>query len=223
MTNRLEDSIGKILMVATFLALATLQTRSIATTIELRNEIDLWPFVLSARIAAMMFLCLVVFLTVVRHAPKNVSTGIEPRITSIAGTFCLMFLVVLPTGEPGLAVRALASSLVVIGTGLSIWCAIYLGRSFSIMAAARKLVVHGPYALVRHPLYAAEGVAALGAVMANWSIPACLLFVAWCGLQYRRMLHEERILRETFPEYDDYARHVSRVIPSLTPYQPRTA
>ena len=29
---------------------------------------------------------------------------------------------------------------------------------------------------------------------------------------------EERYLRQTFPDYDDYARHVPRMLPRLTPY-----
>lgn len=223
MTSRLEDLIGKTLIIAIFLYLAIEQVGSVVLTIRFRDQIDLWQFVLAARSAGLIFLGLVVFLTVVRHAPKNVSVGIEPRLTSIAGTFCLMLLVVLPTGTPGLGIRALAATLVVVGTVLSIWCAVNLGRSFSIMAAARQLVVHGPYALVRHPLYAAEAVAALGSVLLSWSIWAGLLFAVWCGLQYRRMLNEERILRTTFPEYGDYANHVPMIIPSLTPYRPRAA
>lgn len=220
MNSRLEDVAGKGLMISIFLYLAIMQAVSIIATVQMREQIDLWGFVLASRVAGLIFLALVVFLTVIRHAPKNVSSGIEPRLTAIAGTFCLMFLVVLPTGSPGLGLRILASCLMVVGTVLSIWCVIYLGRSFSIMAAARRLVVQGPYAIVRHPLYAAEAVTTLGAVIAGWSIWSALLFVLWWALQYRRMLNEERILRATFPEYEDYASHVPMVIPTLTPYRP---
>lgn len=220
MISRLEDLAGKGLMIAIFLYLAILQAVSIAATVQLRDQIDLWQFVLASRVSGLIFLALVVFLTVVRHAPKNVSAGIEPRMTAIAGTFCLMFLVVLPTGTPGPGLRAFAACLMALGTVLSIWCAIYLGRSFSIMAAARQLVVRGPYSIVRHPLYAAEAVASLGAVLAGWSVWAGLLFVLWCGLQYRRMVNEERVLRATFHEYNEYARHVPMIIPTLTPYRP---
>jgi protein-S-isoprenylcysteine O-methyltransferase Ste14 len=223
MTSRLEDVAGKGLMIAIFLYLAIMQAVSIVATVQLRDQIDLWQFVLASRVSGLIFLALVVFLTVVRHAPKNVSSGIEPRLTAIAGTFCLMFLVVLPTGTPGTGLRVFAACLMVAGTVLSIWCVIYLGRSFSIMAAARQLVIQGPYAIVRHPLYAAEAVTTLGAVIAGWSIWSALLFALWCGLQYRRMLNEEQILRATFHEYDDYARHVPMIVPTLTPYRPGMA
>ena len=116
--------------------------------------------------------------------------------------------------------RILSDLFLIVGTILSIWCAIYLGRSFSVMAAARKLVVHGPYAHVRHPLYAAESLAMLGSVLSGWSIWSALLGVAWCALQFRRMQHEERILRATFPEYEEYGRNVPMIVPSPVAFHP---
>ncbi|WP_378948885.1 methyltransferase family protein [Mesorhizobium sp. ANAO-SY3R2] len=223
MNSRLEDLLGKSLMIAIFLYLAIMQANTIVVVVQLRDQLDLWPFVLASRVSGLAFLTLVVFLTVIRRAPKNVSAGIQPRVTAIAGTFCLMFLAVVPTGNPGSGLQVAAASLMTLGTILSIWCAIYLGRSFSIMAVARHLVVQGPYALVRHPLYAAEAVASLGAALHGWSIWAALLFIAWCGFQYRRMLNEEAILRTTFPEYEDYARRVPRIVPGLTRYRPGNA
>jgi protein-S-isoprenylcysteine O-methyltransferase Ste14 len=223
MSSKLEDLIGKTAIIVIFLSLAMVQFKSIVKTVQSADQIELWQIVLASRVAGLIFVALIVFLTVFRLPPKNVSTGLEPRLTSIAGTFCLMFLVVLPTGDPGLGLRALAGGLVVTGTVLSVWCAIHLGRSFSVMAVARQLVVHGPYSIVRHPLYAAEAVTTLGTVLTNWSVWACLLFVAWCALQYRRMLNEERILRATFPEYDDYANNVPMIVPWLTPYRAHSA
>lgn len=222
MSGRLEDLLGKSLMIAIFLYLAISQAGTIVAIVQFRDQIDLWPFILASRVSGLVFLTLVVFLTVIRLAPKNVSAGIEPRVTAIAGTFCLMFLAVVPTGTPRPEITIAAAGLATLGTILSIWCAIYLGRSFSIMAAARHLVVQGPYAIVRHPLYAAESVASLGAALSGWSVWSALLFLVWWGLQCRRMLNEEAILRATFPEYEDYARQVPRVIPRLTAYRPRS-
>jgi protein-S-isoprenylcysteine O-methyltransferase Ste14 len=220
MISRYEDMVGKAVLTAIFAYLAVIQARWIVAIVEQHEALDLWPFLLAGRIAGMAFLCLVAFLTIMRHNPKNVQGGLEPRITSIAGTFCLMLLVVLPAGEPGPAIRIVADLLLTIGTILSIWCAIYLGRSFSVMAAARKLVVHGPYAHVRHPLYAAESLAMLGSVMSGWSIWSALLGVAWCALQFRRIHHEEQILRATFPEYEEYVQNVAMIVPSPVPFQP---
>jgi len=220
MTNNLEDIVGKVLLTAIFVLLASMQAHSITLVFEQMESLDFWPVVLAGRVAGLAFLGLVAMLTIVRHNPKNVRAGWEPRITSIAGTFCLMFLVVLPTGEPGPLVSVLSNLLIIVGTILSIWCAYYLGRSFSVMAAARKLVVHGPYAHVRHPLYAAEAVTMVGSMLSGWSIWSALLGVAWCALQYRRMQHEERILSATFPEYHEYAGSVPMIIPSPIAFHP---
>lgn len=222
MSAQFEDMLGKAVITAIFVYLAIMQAQSIIAILAYRDSLDLWPFLLIGRVAGLAFLCLIAVLTVLRHQPKNISGGLEPRLTSIAGTFCLMLLVVLPSGDPGPGIGALASVLMLVGTILSIWCAIYLGRSFSVMAAARALVIHGPYSRVRHPLYAAESLAMLGSVMAAWSVWSGLLGLTWCALQYRRMVNEERILRATFPEYDDYAAKVPMIVPTLFPVEPKS-
>ena len=57
--------------------------------------------------------------------------------------------------------------MIVFGTLASVYCLYYLGRSFSIMACARELVTHGPYGVIRHPLYVAEAITVLGIIIAN--------------------------------------------------------
>jgi protein-S-isoprenylcysteine O-methyltransferase Ste14 len=102
-----------------------------------------------------------------------------------------------------------------IGTIFSIYCLHYLGRSFSIMASARELVTHGPYGVVRHPLYLAEGISTVGVILLNWSIWAVMLGLVQMALQFRRMLNEEKVLRAAFPEYADYAARVPMIVPGL--------
>ena len=45
----------------------------------------------------------------------------------------------------------------------------YLGKSFSIIPQARRLVREGPYSVVRHPLYLAEEVALLSCLLRFFS------------------------------------------------------
>ena len=98
MISRYEDIVGKALLTAIFVYLAMRQAMWISAIVEQRDTLELWPVLLAGRVAGMAFLGLVAFLTIIRHNPKNVRDGWEPRITSIAGTFCLMLLIVLPTG-----------------------------------------------------------------------------------------------------------------------------
>lgn len=215
MISKSEDLVGKSLMIAIFGYFSFQQIESIVLTVAFRDKIDFWQLVLVSRVFALIFLALTVFLTVLRLPPRKSASGIEPRITSVAGTFFLMLLVVLPTGTPGPALQMLATVLIVVGTILSICCASFLGRSFSIMASARRLVTNGPYSLVRHPLYISEAITITGVVIANLSFAAVGVGAVQFALQYRRMLNEERVLREAFPEYDAYAATVPMLIPYL--------
>lgn len=213
MTNKLEDLAGKALIVLVFLALALAQLRSIVAMIRLPEGTDYWELVLCSRALGLVFLCMIVGVSITRLPPKQTATGIEPRLSSLAGTFILMFLPVLPIGALPPEMLLVSTIIIAVGTGLSIYCLFWLGRSFSIMATARSLVMSGPYAIVRHPLYATEAISIVGLLIANWSITAVVLCAAQFAFQFRRMFNEERILRHAFPEYAEYARRVPMVIP----------
>lgn len=215
MTDRNEDMIGRIAMIAAFTLLTATQAYSIIALVRAEATIALWPLVVASRMLGLAFLLLVIFFTVRRLPAKKNAAGVGPRITAIAGTFITTFLVVLPSSKVSPAFQILATLLIAVGTGLSALCIVWLGRSFSIMASSRQLVVKGPYRFIRHPLYAAEFLTVMGILIANWSIWAALFGLFWAALQYQRVLNEESVLRESFPEYDDYAKAVPRFVPSL--------
>lgn len=213
MKNGFEELFGKALLVGVFSVLAAMQIGAIVMIVKTSSGSDYWEITVVSKSFVLIFLLMTVVLTVTRLPPKDSVAGIEPRLTAIAGTFILMALAFLPPGNIGVGLRLLATLFIVAGTLLSIFCLHWLGRSFSVMATARRLVVQGPYAIVRHPLYAAEAVTAIGVVISNWSIAAVAIGAVWCMLQYRRSVHEEAVLRAAFPDYDGYARLVPRFIP----------
>ncbi len=83
----------------------------------------------------------------------------------------------------------------------------------------RQLTTSGPYAYTRNPLYLGSLILAVGFGMAarNWWI-AALMLVMFFAVYLPVILAEERFLRQTFPDYDDYARHVPRLWLRLTPF-----
>ena len=168
---------------------------------------------IAARASNALFLALVVATTVTRLRPLRKAAGVEPRVSALLGAFLLTSLAVLPRAElPPIAV-AISSALVIIGMSASFVVLRWLGKSFSIMAEARGLVTHGPYAIVRHPLYICEEIAIIGMFIQVVS-PVALLIVIVQGLfQFRRMLNEEKILKATFAEYESYAARTPRLIP----------
>ncbi len=83
----------------------------------------------------------------------------------------------------------------------------------------KQLTTSGPYAYTRNPLYLGSLVLAAGFAIAarSWWIVAVMLLM-FAVIYVPVIAGEERYLRQTFPEYDDYARHVPRILPRLTRY-----
>lgn len=84
----------------------------------------------------------------------------------------------------------------------------------------KQLTTSGPYAYTRNPLYFGSLVLAAGFAIAarSWWIVAVMLLM-FALIYVPVIAGEERYLRRTFPEYDDYARHVPRMLPRLSPYR----
>jgi len=101
-------------------------------------------------------------------------------------------------------VTTLGLALTAVGYALGVVGLVALGRSFSLFPEARRLVMHGPYRLVRHPLYLAELVATLGVAVVLFRPEAFLLYAAHVTCQIWRICLEERLLEKTFPEYARY-------------------
>ncbi len=81
--------------------------------------------------------------------------------------------------------------------------------------AGGRLVVGGPYRYLRHPMYVAVLLfaAAMACVDPSVAKAACVVALALV-LAFKAAL-EERLLRERYPEYAEYARRVARFIPRV--------
>jgi protein-S-isoprenylcysteine O-methyltransferase Ste14 len=111
------------------------------------------------------------------------------RISLIAGALVLV---------PGLVLRGLASGHV---------------------QKDKQLTTSGPYAYTRNPLYLGSLVLASGFAVAarSWWIVAIMLLM-FAVIYVPVIAGEERYLRQTFPDYDAYARSVPRMWPRLSRY-----
>jgi protein-S-isoprenylcysteine O-methyltransferase Ste14 len=83
----------------------------------------------------------------------------------------------------------------------------------------KQLTTSGPYAYTRNPLYLGSLMLAAGFAIAarSWWIVGIMLLM-FAVIYIPVIAGEERYLRQAFPEYDDYARHVPRFLPRLTRY-----
>jgi len=80
------------------------------------------------------------------------------------------------------------------------------------------LATTGPYAYTRNPLYLGSLLIGIGFAVAarSWWVGA--LLVAMFFAIYLPVIHdEERFLRQKFPEFEEYARRVPRMIPRFAP------
>ncbi|MEP6921894.1 MAG: isoprenylcysteine carboxylmethyltransferase family protein [bacterium] len=168
-----------------------------------------------AKASTTCFLALMSILFLIRIEPIKKSSGIWPRVTAIAGTFCLYFVTLFPRANLSLNQTLLSAFISIIGTALSIFTLAHLGRSFSLMAEARRLVTSGPYRFVRHPLYLFETMASFGILLQFLSFYTVLVFLAYMLLQLQRMNNEEAILERVFPEYREYRSRTAKLIPGV--------
>ncbi len=164
----------------------------------------------------LVFTLVVVVLAVVRRRQLSAAAGIYPRAVAFLGTFFVPVIFWLPQRhDMSLGLSLTASALMFAGGLGSAIVVIWLGRSFSIMPEARRLVVNGPYRFVRHPLYLVEEILIVG-VLISFAPPWCYLAIVTHGLlQLERMRLEEGVLRRCFPDYAAYAARTARIIPGL--------
>jgi protein-S-isoprenylcysteine O-methyltransferase Ste14 len=207
------DFIGRLALVGSFGAMATYQTVALVALFGDSSELDFLD--LAIRLASIVYVVLIVGLTVMRLKPMRSAEGLEPRFSALAGTFLSVVLVALPQPDIGTTLRV--TSLVLIGVGwlFSALVLLWLGRAFSVMAQARRLVTTGPYAIVRHPLYLCEEITVLGIALAHLSLAAVLIVAVQWMFQLRRMSNEEKVLGASFPECAAYAARTPKIIPAL--------
>ncbi len=81
-----------------------------------------------------------------------------------------------------------------------------------------SLATSGPYAYTRNPLYLGSLVIGLGFCVAarNWWVGVALV-VMFVVIYMPVIGDEEKFLRTNFPEFEEYARRVPRMLPRLTP------
>jgi protein-S-isoprenylcysteine O-methyltransferase Ste14 len=149
----------------------------------------------------------------VRRPPSAVSRNPGSWLLAFGGTFAgVLFR---PVGaHPHWGVAA-GLGLQLAGLAVCIMSLLALGRSFGFVAADRGLVTHGPYAVVRHPVYASYLLIQSGYLLQSISLRNVLVMVLASGCNVGRALMEERLLTGS-SAYGAYRRRVRRrLVPGL--------
>ncbi len=108
--------------------------------------------------------------------------------------------------------RVAGAAVILVGLGFAVWAGRTLGAALTPYPRPSEkstLVEHGPYGIVRHPIYVAGLLVFLGyGVLA--SVPATAAVTLLAVLWHFKAGVEERHLTDRFPGYDDYRRRVRR-------------
>jgi protein-S-isoprenylcysteine O-methyltransferase Ste14 len=172
---------------------------------------------LFSKSCVLSFVALIGWLTITRLQPTKRAEGWQPRISAVLGTNLIFIGIIFltPRDDLPISVHLISALLILVGNVCAVYTVAHLGRSFSIMAEARRLVTNGPYRVIRHPLYLAEQLSVIGTSILYASPTMLALLLVQFGFQVRRMLNEEAVLAASFPEYAAYRQQTSRIIPGI--------
>jgi protein-S-isoprenylcysteine O-methyltransferase Ste14 len=106
------------------------------------------------------------------------------------------------------------SKSILIGSTLVIFGLVIRALASGHVQKNQQLATGGPYAYTRNPLYLGSLILAGGFVLAarSWWIAGGVV-VIFFAVYLPVIRAEETFLRERFPEFEEYARHVPRLLP----------
>lgn len=113
----------------------------------------------------------------------------------------------------------LGAALTVAGLLFSVWARNHIGTNWSAIVTIKQdhqLIISGPYALVRHPIYTGLLLAFIGSALARGEWRGVLAVVIAFAAFWRKLRLEERWMHEQFGDaYSAYSSRVAALIPFI--------
>lgn len=160
-----------------------------------------------------MGICALLFLW--RGPARGRSTSIIPKVVAVVGTWSIVPLLWQPIIHEATWVLLLSSIGILASNGFIIWAVLTLRRSLSIFPEARDLIRHGPYGIVRHPLYVGHIVPYTLVLLPRFAPLAIAFAILGIAGEVWRARNEEAVLGAAFPAYGEYAAITPRFVPRL--------
>jgi len=124
-----------------------------------------------------------------------------------------------PFVPPATQLQYLGFAMTLAGCLLAIWARVSLGANWSgrvSLQKGHKLVVDGPYALTRHPIYSGFLLAATGTALVIAEARALVgLVLIFLSLAIKISLEEQLMLRAFPQDYPVYRKRVKALIPGV--------
>ena len=167
------------------------------------------------RVTILFQLSLLIVTLLIRRPPVRVTTNrffwLVAVVASYYGFLTASFM---GSGRP-LVPAPVTDSLSVASVLADVYARLSLGRNIGFVPAQRRLVLTGPYRLVRHPIYSALFLAEVCVILEGFSWRNLTLSLVFLGLFVIKTLMEESFLRVD-PAYERYMREVRyRWIPGI--------
>ncbi len=135
-----------------------------------------------------------------------------------------LILGVLILADPGWISFCSGIGVALLGEAIRIWAVSHAGSATRTTSGAggETLIMTGPFAYIRNPLYAGNFLMSTGLCLAAWPwMPWMLLItIMLFSFQYSLIIHlEEEYLTGKFPQlYQQYLSNVPRIIPRLSKF-----
>jgi protein-S-isoprenylcysteine O-methyltransferase Ste14 len=116
------------------------------------------------------------------------------------------------------ALGIIGDALAIAGVAFAIWARVTLGRNWSglvmMVREGQRLVVRGPYAIVRHPIYAGILAAIIGTALIRGTLASWIGVVAGLAGVLIRVEIEDRLMAAEFgEEHAEYRACIKRLVP----------
>src|SRR5581483_812463 len=142
-----------------------------------------------------------------RRPPVKVTQNLAFWLFSFITTYWAFAAAVLAPRAPALVPGWITTGLSGLSLALLAYARLSLGRSIGIVPALRRLVIHGAYRYVRHPIYTGTFLVYLGVALSSFSWINCAVCLLGCALYMIKSVIEERFLSAD-PAYREYMRQV---------------
>lgn len=150
-----------------------------------------------------------------RRQPQRVTTNPWYWLLAFVATYWPFLSIGLASPGHALASRTVTDFLSLLGLAMAAWARWSLGRNIGFVPAQRKLVMHGAYRYMRHPIYTSIFIVYLGFLLSEWSPPTAVQCALGCFWFMVKSVVEERFLAGD-PAYADYMRRVRwRWVPGI--------
>lgn len=166
-------------------------------------------------VLVMAFYGLLVWAYLRRSPSEHTDMQWSSWLVAFLGTAAPFLVPLVSDGVRGGIGGSVAIAVLSVGLVAMLWALGALGTNISMVPQAREVVSHGPYAVVRHPLYAAEILNVLGMCLGTLGWGPWVVFAALVVFQVMRARREEVLLADRLPGYAEYQARTPMLVPAL--------